>query len=380
MQSVKTIEVYFRDKKVGILAKAGRNKIAFSYDKAWLHNGFSISPFSLPLKEDVFISEKPYFGGLFGVFADSLPDSWGRLLVDRRLKEKGIDPGMLSQLDRLSIVGDNGRGALIYKPAMLEENADFDISDLDEAAEAALKLIQNQDTSNLDKLYFAGASSGGARPKINAHIDGSDYIIKFPATVDSKEIGFVEKKYTDCAKRCGIVVPNTKLLPSKKCKGYFATERFDRDYSAFELNRIHMLTVAAILELDFTTPSLDYNSLMKLTKILTHDNIEELRQMYRLMCFNVFSHNRDDHSKNFTFLYDDEKDMWSLSPAYDLTYSSTYFGEQTTSVNGEGKDPGIKDVIAVGKNANLPKKFCEETAEEIHEKAKRLIKSVEKYI
>lgn len=380
MQSVKTLEVYFRDDRVGILAKAGKNRIAFSYDKAWFNNGFSISPFSLPLKDEVFISEKPYFGGLFGVFADSLPDSWGRLLVDRRLKEKGIDPGMLSQLDRLSIVGNTGRGALNYKPAMLEENSDFDISDLDEVAESALKLIQNQDTSDLDKLYFAGASSGGARPKINAHIDGADYIVKFPATVDSMNIGFIEKKYMDCAKRFGIRVPNTKLLPSKKCKGYFATERFDRDYSKGNLKKIHMLTVAAILELDFTMPSLDYNSLMKLTKILTHDNSEELQQMYRLMCFNVFSHNRDDHSKNFTFIYDDEKELWSLSPAYDLTYSNTYFGEQTTSVNGEGKNPGLKEVLAVGKHFNFPKKFCEETAEEIQDKAKRLIKSVEKYI
>lgn len=112
MKSVNTLDVYYQEKKVGTLAKAGKSNIAFSYDSNWLNTGFAISPFSLPLKEGVFIAEKPYFGGLYGVFGDSLPDSWGRLLVDCELKSKGIDPGELSQLDRLSIVGSTGKGAL----------------------------------------------------------------------------------------------------------------------------------------------------------------------------------------------------------------------------------------------------------------------------
>ena len=99
--------------------------------------------------------------------------------------------------------------------------------------------------------------------------------------------------------------------------------------------RIHMLTAAALLELNFEQPSLDYHSLMKLTKILTRDNEKDMREMFRRMCFNVFAHNRDDHSKNFTYLYDDEKDRWSLSPAYDLTYSNIYYGEHTTTVDGK---------------------------------------------
>ena len=68
-----------------------------------------------------------------------------------------------------------------------------------------------------------------------------------------------------------------------------------------------------------------------------------MREMFRRMCFNVFAHNRDDHSKNFTYLYDDEKDRWSLSPAYDLTYSNTYYGEHTTTVDGNGRNPGRKE-------------------------------------
>lgn len=380
MKSVNTLDVYYQEKKVGTLAKAGKSNIAFSYDSNWLNTGFAISPFSLPLKEGVFIAEKPYFGGLYGVFGDSLPDSWGRLLVDCELKSKGIDPGELSQLDRLSIVGSTGKGALTYKPNILEENLYFDISDLDSVAEDAIELMQHKDIENLDAIYFAGASSGGARPKINTEIDGTEWIIKFPATVDQKEIGYIEKQYSDCAKKCGIPVPQTKLFSSKKCKGYFGSERFDRVKSGDEVKKIHMLTVAAILELDFTMPSLDYNSLMKLTKILTHDDEKQLKIMFKLMCYNVFAHNRDDHSKNFTFLYDEDNDSWFLSPAYDLTYSNTYFGEQTTSVNGKGNNIEMLDIISVGTNAGLSKKFCEDEAEKIKAKAEKLIESIRKYL
>lgn len=107
-----------------------------------------------------------------------------------------------------------------------------------------------------------------------------------------------------------------------------------RTDGAGETKKIHMLTAAALLELDFEQPSLDYHSLMKLTKILTRNNQEDMQSMFRRMCFNVFAHNRDDHSKNFSFLYDEEKDCWRLSPAYDLTYSTTYYGEHTTTVDG----------------------------------------------
>lgn len=83
------------------------------------------------------------------------------------------------------------------------------------------------------------------------------------------------------------------------------------------------------------------------------------------MCFNVFAHNRDDHSKNFAYLYDEGEDRWHLSPAYDLTYSSTYYGEHTTTVEGNGQNPGRKELTAVGMAAGMPKAKCIELAEEI---------------
>lgn len=142
---------------------------------------------------------------------------------------------------------------------------------------------------------------------------------------------------------------------------------------AGETKKIHMLTAAALLELDFEKPSLDYHSLMKLTKILTRNNQEDMQNMFRRMCFNVFAHNRDDHSKNFSFLYDEEKDCWRLSLAYDLTYSTTYYGEHTTTVDGEGASPGIREILAVGTAAGLGKRYCEAAAQEILEKVKQML-------
>lgn len=126
-----------------------------------------------------------------------------------------------------------------------------------------------------------------------------------------------------------------------------------------------MLTAAALLELDFEQPSLDYHSLMKLTKILTRDNTEDIENMFRRMCFNVFAHNRDDHSKNFTYLYDEEKDSWRLSPAYDLTYSSTYYGEHTTTVDGNGRNPERKEILTVGITAGMKKEVCVDIMDQI---------------
>lgn len=130
-------------------------------------------------------------------------------------------------------------------------------------------------------------------------------------------------------------------------------------------SKVHMATAAALLELDFNQPSLDYHDLMKLTRIMTRDNKKDVENMFRRMCFNVFAHNRDDHSKNFSFVYDTESETWRLSPAYDLTYSTTYYGEHTTSVDGNGQDSGETELLTVGVQAGMKKKQCQEIINEI---------------
>ena len=364
MKQDNTLQVYYDEKLVGTLAMTANRKAAFQYSDEWLEHGFSISPFSLPLKKQVFVPTKDYFGGLYGVFADSLPDNWGRLLLNRLLREHKQDPDKLTVLDRLAIVGKSGMGALTYYPERKFPEQQ-DNPDLDELARECQKILNTEYTDKLDELYRLGGTSGGARPKIMTSIGNEEWIIKFPAHVDGRNAGKMEYDYAVCAKECQIVMSDFKLFHSDSCLGYFGTKRFDRVRDTNGMKRVHMLTAAAILELDFQQPSLDYHSLMKLTKILTRNNSFDIENLYRRMCFNVYAHNRDDHSKNFSYLYDPSTDSWRLSPAYDLTFSSTYYGEHTTTIDGNGRNPGKEELIRVGTMAGLSKSVCSDIAEEI---------------
>ena len=342
--------VKYHDKLVGTLALTSNNLVAFQYSKEWLLKGFAINPFSLPLREDVFVPTKNTFGGLFGVFADSLPDNWGNLILDRMLK-KHRDNDNINPLKRLAIVGSIGMGALTYEPSV-----DFKLTtsylNLDEINIQCSKILQHEEVDNIDELFKLGGSSGGARPKILANIDGINWLIKFSNTVDGKNAGIIEYEYFACARKCGINVPQTRLFNSKMTPGYFGIERFD----IIDNKRIHMVTVAGLLELDYRSPALDYSELIKLTKILaTEDDVYE---MFKRMCFNVFAHNQDDHAKNFSFIYDEQNMRWRLSPAYDLTYSNTYYGEHTTSVNGKGINIDEIDLLEVGLINKLQKNKC----------------------
>ena len=364
MKQNKALQVLFDNRVVGTLALAANHKVVFQYDDNWLEQGFSISPFSLPLENQVFVPTKDYFDGLFGVFADSLPDYWGRLLLKRLLLAHEQNSDKLTVIDRLAIVGKSGMGALTYYPeqSFSEEN---DNTDLDELAFQCQKILHTEYSDKLDELYRLGGTSGGARPKIMTTIDDEDWIIKFSAHVDGENAGKMEYDYSCCARKCGITMSETKLFPSEVCEGYFGIKRFDRISDISGTKRVHMLTAAALLELDFEQPSLDYHSLMKLTKIITRDNKDDVENMFRRMCFNVFAHNRDDHSKNFTYLYDESADSWRLSPAYDLTYSNTYYGEHTTTVDGNGRNPGKKELLAVGTMAGMKKELCMDIITEI---------------
>ncbi len=366
MDNYRYLKVFYNDILVGTLAKTPERVVAFEYDSDWLSNGFSISPFSLPLIKKVFIPKYEPFGGLFGVFNDSLPDGWGRLLVDRLFLKNKINPAEIDNLNRLAVVQESGMGALTYKPEHRFE-AENSIADYDILAQECSKILESQNSDNLDELFQLGGSSGGARPKILISIDNEDWIIKFPSSSDSKNIGEKEYQYSLCAKDCGINMTETRLFPSKICSGYFGIKRFDRKNG----KKVHMVSASGLLETSHRLPNLDYNTLMKLTLELTR-NYQDIEQLFKLMCFNVFAHNRDDHSKNFSFLYDDTKKEWHLSPAYDLTYSYSFNGEHATTINGEGKNPTLDDILAVAKNIGLKEKFAKDIASDIQEKCSKL--------
>lgn len=365
MNEINKCSVKYNNKLVGTLALTKENKAAFSYDDEWLLSGFSLNPLSLPLENKVFIPNLDPFQGVFGVFNDSMPDGWGQLLVDRWLRKKNIDPFSLNAIQRFSIIGSNGMGALTFEPSYELSKTD-DIIDYDKIAQECTKVLESEYSENLDELFRLGGSSGGARPKILTTYEGEDWIIKFPSSNDDKNIGEIEYRYAQCAKSCGVEMSDVKLFESKECSGYFGTKRFDRITSPEGIQRVHMVSVSGLLETSHRIPNLDYTILMKLTQILT-DEYNEVLKMYRLMCFNVFAHNRDDHSKNFTFLFDERNMKWKLSPAYDLTYSNSLGGEHATCVDGNGKNPGIKDLLAVAKQAGIKESWAYETAIEIRD-------------
>lgn len=372
MRQSNSLQVYYEQRLVGTLAMTADRRVAFQYSQEWLEDGFSISPFSLPLKEQVFLPTKEYFSGLFGVFADSLPDNWGRLLLNRLLREHKQNLDKITILNRLAIVGKSGMGALTYYPEN-ELQTQYGNTDLDELASQCQKILNTEYSDKLDELYRLGGTSGGARPKIMTEIEGEFWIIKFPAHADGADAGKMEYDYSRCARQCTIQMSETRLFPSRVCKGYFGTKRFDRVATPNGTPKRHMLTAAALLELDFEQPGLDYHSLMKLTKILTQDCYDDVENMFRRMCFNVFAHNRDDHYKNFTHIYVEKEDFWRLSPVYDLTYSNTYYGEHTTTVDGNGRNPGRKELLNVGMGAGMKKERCMEIMQEIESCVKEML-------
>lgn len=363
---IRKIDVFANKIKVGTLALTNDNRVAFQYTDEWVEKGFSINPFKLPLSKQLFYATSPHFKGLFGVFADSLPDSYGELLLERYLKNKNVNIHELTCLDRLAYVGSSGMGLLEYIPDY-SEDTDRSSVDLDIIQQECNDLLDSKEVDNINELYSLGGSSGGARPKSLIKYKGEDYIVKFSSKFDPKNIAELEYKYMSLAKEAGIHIPDIELVTSKKGKKYFLIKRFDRESS----KKIHMISAAALLEVDFNAPSLDYNELIKLTRILTR-NENDVLEMYRRMVFNVLIDNQDDHAKNFSFIYDDANKTYRLSPAYDITPGRTYYGEHTTSVNGKGKNITDEDMLIVA----LKNKIDKDIAAAIVDDCKKVVGNI----
>lgn len=375
MTTNKKLEVYYHGKQVGTLAEMPDKRVAFQYASEWQKTGFSINPFSLPLRNDVFVppeKNRDIFSGLFGIFADSLPDTWGNLLMRNFFSSIGLNLNNLSILEKLAYVGTSGAGALEYFPS---KDSQFHIDgsdwDYDILAKECNKILSATDSDKIDLLYKLAGSSGGTRPKILIKENQKEWIVKFPAEKDPQISGKREYDYSICAKKCGINMTETLLVPSQICDGYFKTERFDRTNG----EKIFTATFSGLLNVDYNAPTCDYITFMKLIQVLTKENQDDKKQMYKQMCFNVLTHNMDDHTKNFSFTFS-ENTGWRLSPAYDITYSTTYYGEHTTSVNGKGKNITENDLIFVGSSAGLSNEFMHDTLEEIKNQTKML----EKYL
>ena len=353
------LNTYGIRRMVGLLYEnAGR--VFFEYSPDFLQSGIALSPFKLPLKPGVFEDEKRTFDGLFGLFNDSLPDGWGCLLLDRKLRKRGLSYDSITPLSRLSMIGRNPMGALEYEPAD-EAAEEVGNVELDSLSGEVDKILAGNDSDVLDELLKLNGSSGGARPKIVAYVSDdrqkiihgganppagfTPWIIKFSERYDKLNSGETEYRYS---KEAGIDMPPTHLFPSKNGGGYFGVQRFDRTPQG----KVHVHTACGLLHASHRFSCLDYENLLKLTLVLTRD-ITQAEEMVRRMVFNVKSGNRDDHSKNFSFLLNKNFE-WRLAPAYDLTPSAGINGEQTAMVNGKGRDITDDDLIAAAKVADIP--------------------------
>lgn len=361
-------------RSVGRLAMQGR-VVFFEWAAEALAEPLGLSPFRLPEEPGVVRGDADPFDGLPGLFGDSLPDAWGRLLTDRAFRRAGGNPATLTPLDRLATVGQRGQGALVYEP---ENEGALQVGpvDADVLAGAATALLVEEgslDGATFDRLRGVAGSSGGARPKALLHRDPSSetmhadasldrepWIVKFHAPGDGLDTGAVEAACAILARRAGLEMAETTLLPSMMGAGWFATRRFDRMTGG---GRVHMLSLAGLLEADWRMPSVGYDALIKAARLLTrHEAAAEAA--FRLMVFNIAIHNRDDHAKNVAFLMD-RAGEWRLAPAYDLTVSDGPGGEHTMDVGGEGKAPARADALRVAERSGLRAKRARVILEEV---------------
>lgn len=343
---------------------AYRDRIAYlQYDDAFLNSGIEISPvyhgtgtgLHQPYRADV-------FEGLHGVFHDSLPDGWGRLLVGRRCAQLGIEAASLTPLDRLACVGASGIGALSYAPAIdawEKRGPEFDLAEL---AAGARQLLGGTVGEVLSALGRTGGSPGGARPKAllalgsegqamagadGAPADFKHYLVKFPGSGDPEDIAAIEMAYSRMASAASVEMAETRLLEDSQGGLYFAARRFDRRGDA----RRHVHSACGLLYSDIRLPTLDYKDLILLARNVTHDQ-RQCKAMFILAVFNVLAHNRDDHARQFSFIME-RSGAWRMAPAYDLTYSAGPAGEHSTVVLGHGKNISRAQLLQLGTNADL---------------------------
>lgn len=368
MKKIDHITVRYHDRIVGQLSLTPDDKLcAFEYDKQWLADGFSISPLELPLQQGLFIAKLSPFQGDFGIFEDSLSDGYGRYLLHKALQREGVNDSDLSSLDRLSIVGSGGMGALTYHPET-HISINNGIADFDLLQQKALEVLKEQQDTDAGLLLYNSGNSGGARPKAVFHDDEGHWLVKFRHTYDPKDIGLQEFHYNEVARQCGINVPDFKLINGR----YFATRRFDIDAND---HRIHVATAGGLLCLSLQNPVLDYGNLLALTGFLTQSG-REVEELFRRMVFNYLTDNKDDHCKNFSFYVHEEsagRYVWHLAPAYDLTlFTEGYNGEHATSVNGTG-NPALADMIAIGVKNKMKEQRCREIFDEVYSKCSDLL-------
>ena len=365
--------------KVGTFSEIARDT-AFEFEGSFLSSGLNPAPFRLPPGGGLKIYDHSGNMDTFGLFDDSLPDGWGRRIVDKMfMKREGRLPTIT---ERLMCVGRSGKGALVYEPADEMAGAANEVFDLATLAEEAMAFDAGETEGALERLRRAGGSSGGARPKAYVGYNPKTgevcaessvlpsgfehWIVKFNTRREGDAAGEMEYRYYEAALAAGADVSPSRLVATKTGK-FFMTRRFDRTDGG---RRVHMASAAGLLHADFRIPGDEYAHLFRLTDALMHDYSAKT-ELFRRACLNVVAHNRDDHLKNFAFLMD-EKGRWSLAPFYDFTQAEGPNGWQTLSVAGEGANPGVDDLRRLAKDVGLERSESEPILDRVVESCRSL--------
>lgn len=406
-------EVYLWGTRIGVVAQEDATSIpVFNYDDRFLQSGIEVSPISMPLSKRVYSFSglnKESFHGLPGLLADSLPDKFGTKLIERYLAEQGRDLKSLTTVERLCYVGNRGMGALEYVPSLgyaKEPDGTIEVNALVKLASDILsdrKSLHISANSNaMKQIIKIGTSAGGARAKAvvawneetkdirSGQIDaGSGYgywLIKFDGIENNRDKGDkadgpsytkIEYAYHLMAQEAKIDMNECRLY--KESDHYhFMTRRFDRDVNTGK--KIHMQTLGALAHFDYNSPGV--HSYEQAAQIIYRLGMgqKEIEQLFRRMVFNVMARNQDDHVKNISFLMN-TKGVWSLAPAYDITYAyepnNFWLSKHQMSINGKVDSYIMDDFLLCGKKMNISRRRIKDIVMEVSDAVTRWLSFAE---
>lgn len=361
------------DWPLGRLADDGQT-LLFEYAPDALAQGLELSPVHLKLRAQAYGGFPAHLHRLPGLIADSLPDGWGLLLMDRLFRQQGLrHPG---PLDRLAFIGKRAMGALRYVPARDTDAQEPDWSLL-ALAEVSARALAGEAGAALRELALTGGSPQGARPKALVQLDtasgqvstrpdapGSPWLVKFPARGEHKEVCAIEQLYAELARDCRLEVPDSRWFDLSANLAAFGVARFDREQGL----RVPVHSLAGLLQVDFRLPgATDYITFLRATRLLTRDE-REVEKAYARAVFNVLFHNRDDHPKNFAWRLGRDR-RWHLAPAFDLTFSEGPMGQHHMDVCGEGAAVELRHLLRLATESGVQLKSAEDIIERMLQKS-----------
>ena len=396
-------EVQLWGRTIGAVSlEDGASVAAFQYTPEFSASGIEVSPITMPLSQRVYAFPalaRNTFHGLPGLLADSLPDKFGNALINAWLATQGRTPERFNAVERLCYTGARGMGALEFAPSVgpnTKTAGPVEISALVQLASEVLSqrgglaasFADTQRAVALQDILRVGTSAGGARAKAviawNRNTNevrsgqiaagaGFDYwLLKFDGVAgnkdkeleDPKGYGAIEYAYYLMAQAAGVTMSECRLL-EENGRRHFITRRFDRLPGGAKL---HAQSLCALAHFDFNDPvAYAYEQAFLVMRQLQLP-MEAVEQQFRRMAFNVIARNQDDHVKNIAFLMD-QRGQWSLSPAYDMTYSYNPAGHWTAqhqmSINGQRDGFTLADFRACAKSALMKRGRAETIVEEV---------------